>query len=153
MPTKNLRKRRNAMVPKNTIISAPKKFKDDSVTVTLSLTFKKSSIPVENPGEEVWREEVWPHIKSLVNINNEIAVQSSSTSFQSDLKALYNLDYSDVYRGVLSHVCILGMQKMSKSEEVLKSSTQTEEPQGGLSAQSPTLADILTPLHPVKTKS
>lgn len=100
------------MPPKNTIVLAPKKPIDDEVCVTFKITFKKSYIPVEKPGEEEWRDEIWPIIKSMQDIDDTIPVHADEENFSKNIKALYEIDTETLKKAILSHVCCEAMMLM-----------------------------------------
>lgn len=115
------------MPPKNTIVSPAKKPIDDEVLVrankvgadiadevcvTFKITFKKSFIPIEKPGEEEWREEIWPIIKSMQDIDDTIPVHADEESFAKNIKALYEIDTETLKKAILSHVCCEAMMLM-----------------------------------------
>jgi hypothetical protein len=115
------------MPPKNTIVvPVLKKPIDDEVCVTFKITFKKSFIPIEKPGEEEWREEIWPIIKSMQDIDDTIPVHADEESFAKNIKALYEIDNETLKKAILSHVCCEAMMVMSAQK--------SSEAQGGLSA-------------------
>jgi len=99
------------MPPKNTIVPAKKPI-DDEVSVTFKITFKKSFIPIEKPGEEDWREEIWPIIKSMQDIDDTIPVHADEESFAKNIKALYEIDTETLKKAILSHVCCEAMMLM-----------------------------------------
>lgn len=123
MPTKLPGKVRR-MPPKNTIVSVPKKPIDDDVCVTFKINFKKSYIPIEKPGEEEWREEIWPVIKSMQDIDDSIPVHADEESFAKNIKVLYEIDTETLKKAILSHVCC----------EAMLIKARQAKPQGGLSA-------------------
>jgi hypothetical protein len=111
--------RKNRMEEVNTFITQKKVIADnENVSVTLELNFKKSSIPVENADEEKWRDEVWEYILRLKSKDEDIALNEKNENFHYALKELYDVEWEKVAGGVLSYVCMLGMQTMDNEKEL-----------------------------------